>query len=99
MKTTSFLLSALAAVGVIAQRQCGAPEPTTEQIESAKSLFKVESAARLAGNATSLAADITVNTYFHVVASARTTAGGYLTVNIPHGLGPPPPRCFGPCQN
>lgn len=81
MKTTTFLLTALAALGVVAQRQCGSPEPTPEQIAEAKALFKTESALRLAGNATSRAADITVNTYFHVVATSQTRAGGYVTVS------------------
>lgn len=71
-----------AAAGALAERACGTPEPTEAQIAQAKLFQAQEKEMRLAGNTTRLAAaaDITVNTYFHVVASARTTAGGYLTV-------------------
>lgn len=80
------LLMAAAAAGVIAERACGTPEPTEAQIAMAKIFQAKEKETRLAGNTTraAAAADITVNTYFHVVASSRTTAGGYLTVRFIH---------------
>lgn len=78
------LLVAAAAAGAFADRLCGTPEPTEAQIAEAKALYVKEQATRLAGNTTRqlAAADITVNTYFHVVASSQTTAGGYLSVCI-----------------
>lgn len=74
-----------AAAGALAERACGTPEPTEAQIAQAKIFQAQEQEARLAGNTTRMAAaaDITVNTYFHVVASSRTTAGGYLSVCEP----------------
>lgn len=73
-------LTGLAASHAVAQRVCGAPEPTEEEIAIAKSFYEVEKEARLAGNATSAAATIVVNTYFHVLATSNSAAGGYLTV-------------------
>ncbi|KAK7697702.1 hypothetical protein SLS64_013258 [Diaporthe eres] len=73
------LLTALAASHAVAQRACGAPEPTDEEIAISKSFYQVEKAARLAGNATSAAATIEVNTYFHVLATSTSASGGYLT--------------------
>lgn len=74
------LLTALAACHAAAQRACGAPEPTEEEIAIAKSFYQIEKEARLAGNATSAAATIEVNTYFHVLATSTSASGGYLTV-------------------
>lgn len=76
----SVFLAALAASHAVAQRACGAPEPTEEEIAIAKSFYQIEKEARLAGNATSAAATITVNTYFHVLAASSSASGGYLTV-------------------
>lgn len=73
-------LAALAATHAAAQRACGAPEPTEEEIAIAKQFYQIEKEARLAGNATSAAATISVNVYFHVLATANSAAGGYLTV-------------------
>lgn len=77
------LLIATAAAGATAQRACGTTEPTEAQIAQAKIFQAQEKELRLAGNTTraAAAADITINTYFHVVASSRTTAGGYLSVS------------------
>lgn len=73
-------LTALAAAHAAAQRACGTPEPTEEEIAIAKSFYQIEKEARLAGNATSAAATIEVNTYFHVLATSTSASGGYLTV-------------------
>lgn len=74
------VLAALAAAHAVAERACGAPEPTEEEIAIAKSFYQIEKEARLAGNATSAAATIEVNAYFHVLASSNSASGGYLTV-------------------
>lgn len=77
------LLVTAAAAGAAAQRACGTTEPTEAQIAQAKIFQAQEKELRLAGNTTraAAAADITVNTYVHVVASSETTAGGYLSVS------------------
>lgn len=75
------LLTALAASHAVAQRACGAPEPTEEDIAIAKAFYQVEKEAHLAGNATSAAATIEVNAYFHVLASSDSVSGGYLAVS------------------
>lgn len=72
-------LTAMAAYQAVAQRSCGSPEPTEEEIAIAKSFYKVEKEARLAGNATSAAATIEVNVYFHILATSTSASGGYLT--------------------
>lgn len=74
-------LTAIAASQAVAQRACGAPQPTEEEIAVAKSFYEIEKAARLAGNATSAAATIDVNVYFHVLATSTSASGGYLTVS------------------
>lgn len=81
MQIKSLLFAALAVSGAAAQRACGAPEPTQEQIATAKAFLALEQEARLAGNFSAAAASIEVNVYFHVVASSKTTAGGYLSVS------------------
>jgi len=80
MQLKAFFLAAIAASQAIAQRACGAPEPTEEEIAIAKSFYQVEKEARLAGNAVSAAATISVNVYFHVLATSTSASGGYLTV-------------------
>lgn len=80
MSFKAVFLAALAATHAVAQRACGSPEPTEEQIAIAKSFYQVEKEARLAGNAVSAAATIAVNVYFHVLASSNSASGGYLTV-------------------
>lgn len=82
MMNKLIVLLAAAAASVSAERACGAPEPTEAQIAQAKTFYAQEQELRAAGNTTraAAAADITVNTYFHVVATSKTTAGGYLSV-------------------
>ncbi|KAJ0114211.1 hypothetical protein N8I77_006999 [Diaporthe amygdali] len=81
MLPKSIFIAALAASHAVAQRACGAPEPTEEQIAIAKALYQIEKDARLAGNATSALATVEVNTYFHVLASSTSTSGGYLSAS------------------
>lgn len=82
MQIRSVLLACLAASGVsAAQRACGAPSPTAEQLEVAKAFAEEEEASLLAGNATRKAA-INVNVYFHVLASSNSASGGYLSVCV-----------------
>lgn len=61
---------------------CGAPEPDPEHIEISKQFAVQEAAALAAGNFSAMAT-ITVDTYFHVVASSTSLSGGYLTVRFP----------------
>ncbi|KAG6364313.1 hypothetical protein INS49_005913 [Diaporthe citri] len=70
------LLTALAASHAVAQRACGAPEPTEEEIAIAKSFYQIEKEARLAGNASSAAATIEISNQL----SAMNTAFA------PHGI-------------
>ena len=82
MQIKSVLLAGLAVSGAAAQRACGAPSPTPEQIEVAKHFAAEEEAARIAGNGTSAQrASINVNVYFHVLASSNSASGGYLSVS------------------
>jgi hypothetical protein len=88
MRFTALIFAALAASGVIAVpavgdiRTCGTPHPTEEQLEVSRQMA-VQEAAFLAENGTNFKAQaaINANVYFHVVASAKTVAGGYLTVS------------------
>lgn len=83
MQMRQIFALAVTAMGVAsAKERCAAPEPTEAQIEASKKFLEQEREARLAGNLTTRAT-IEVNVYFHVVASAQTTAGGYLTVSPP----------------
>lgn len=61
-------------------RLCGTPEPTEKQIAASKAMLEKEKEMRAKGESRALAS-FSVNTYFHVVASSRTVAGGYLTVS------------------
>lgn len=81
MQIKSLFFAALAVSCAAAQRACGTPEPTKEQIATAKAFFAVEQEARLAGNASAAASSIEVKVYFHVIATAKTAAGGYLSVS------------------
>lgn len=76
----SIFLTAIAASHAVAQRSCGTPQPTEEEIALAKTFYQIEREARLAGNAKSAAATIEVNVYFHVLATSTSASGGYLTV-------------------
>ncbi|KAI1372776.1 Metalloprotease [Hypoxylon crocopeplum] len=59
-------------------RLCGTPEPTEAQIAASKAMLAKEREQRAKGEFNALAS-ITVNTYFHVVASSTSISGGYLT--------------------
>lgn len=62
---------------------CSTHDPSPEHIEISKKLAEEEAAN--AGNFSLMAAaTITVDTYFHVVASSQTVANGYLTVRTLH---------------
>ncbi|KAF2795321.1 zincin [Melanomma pulvis-pyrius CBS 109.77] len=77
MQIKNFLLSALAATGVVAKRSCGTPLPSDEQILVAQNLQLQEEAA---GNDTfSIQAGFTVNIYYHVIARSTAVSAGYLT--------------------
>jgi hypothetical protein len=81
MQFKAVFLAAIAASHAAAQRSCGAPEPTEEEIAIAKTFYQVEKESRLAGNATSAGATIDVNVYFHILATSTSASGGYLTVS------------------
>ncbi|KAL2258477.1 hypothetical protein VTK26DRAFT_8200 [Humicola hyalothermophila] len=87
MRFTPFALAAAAAQGALARPSnpvfgCGAPEPTEEHIKISQQFAIDEANALLAkaasGNYTTQDV-ITVDTYFHVVASSTSLSGGYLT--------------------
>ncbi|KAK6216928.1 metalloprotease [Colletotrichum tabaci] len=79
MQFKTLLVSALAAASTaFAQRSCGTPHPTEEEVEFAQRLQLKEENARVEGNATRLA-PITVNVYWHVLATSNSVSGGYLT--------------------
>ncbi|KAI1248649.1 hypothetical protein MGN70_009849 [Eutypa lata] len=80
MQIKAALLAGLAATSAAAQRACGAPTPTDEQIEVAKLFAEQEAAVRIAGNSTRRAA-INVNVYFHVLASSTSVSGGYISAS------------------
>ncbi len=80
MHIKAVLLAGLTASAAVAQRSCGAPSPTEEQIGVAKYFAEEEESARLAGNLTRRA-PINVNVYFHILATSTSTSGGYLSVS------------------
>lgn len=80
MQIRSLLLAGVAASGALAERICGAPEPSAEQLAIANSFAVQEAMALAAGNLTERAT-ITVNTYFHVLASSTSVSGGYLSAS------------------
>ena len=87
MQIKTALIAGLAASSAAAQRSCGAPSPTPEQIEVSKLFAAQEEAARSAGNSTSAQrASINVNVYFHVLASSNSASGGYLSVSQDRGI-------------
>ncbi|KAK7424069.1 hypothetical protein QQX98_000679 [Neonectria punicea] len=73
-----FLAALVAASSVVARRTCGTPSPTEEQNEVAEAFMLRESSARALGN-TSRAAPISINVYWHVLATSNSVSGGYLT--------------------
>ncbi|KAH7401284.1 metalloprotease [Pyrenochaeta sp. MPI-SDFR-AT-0127] len=78
MQLKALLFTALAATGVIAQRSCGTPKPTEEQVQIAQNLQILESEAALSGKSARLA-PISINVYWHVTATSTSVSGGYLT--------------------
>lgn len=78
MQFKTFLFTAFAATGAIAQRSCGTPKPTEEQIQIAQNLQILESESSISGESARLA-PITVNVYWHVTATSTSVSGGYLT--------------------
>ena len=70
------LLFSLLASSAAAKRSCGTPEADAEQIQIAQNLEILEAEA-----VSSFAAEAPINIkiYWHVTATSRTVAGGYLT--------------------
>ncbi|RYO75141.1 hypothetical protein DL766_006652 [Monosporascus sp. MC13-8B] len=81
MQIRSALLLGLAASGAVAERACGAPSPTEEQIEIAQQFAAAEAADLVADNSTRKA-PINVKVYFHVLASSNSASGGYLSATV-----------------
>jgi hypothetical protein len=73
------LLFSLLASSAAAKRSCGTPNATEEQIQIAQNLQILESEAGFAESSLAAAATINVKVYWHVTATAKTVAGGYLT--------------------
>ncbi|KAF9879651.1 fungal specific transcription factor domain-containing protein [Colletotrichum karsti] len=61
------------------QFECGNEEPSVEHMEISKVLAQQEALESSNGTLRLAASTITVETYFHVVASSRSVAGGWLT--------------------
>lgn len=81
MKLLNFVLS-LALVSITtAQRNCGTPDPTDEQVQIAQNLQILEEEAALDGNSSRIAAAATINVkvYWHVTATSSSVSGGYLS--------------------
>ncbi|KAL6705994.1 hypothetical protein ACN47E_006096 [Coniothyrium glycines] len=80
MKLSSIFSLSVAVSGATAQRSCGTPTPTEEQIQIAQNMQILEAQALLDSNSTRIAAaSINVNIYWHVTANSSTVSGGYLT--------------------
>lgn len=76
MQLKTLLFSALAA-SAAAQRSCGTPNATAEELQIAQNFQILESEAGFVES--SLAATIEIKVYWHVTATGRTVATGYLT--------------------
>lgn len=91
MRFTGFLLAA-AAHGALAAPQgpsepvfsCGTPKPSAEHRKMMEKFATDEAAFAASGNITARQV-ITVDTYFHVVASRNSVLSGLLSVRIPAG--------------
>ncbi|KAI0135869.1 Metalloprotease [Daldinia grandis] len=59
-------------------RRCGTPEPTEAQIAASQAMLAKEREMRAKGESRALRS-ISVNTYFHVVASSTSIGDGYIT--------------------
>ncbi|KAF1930556.1 zincin [Didymella exigua CBS 183.55] len=73
------LLFSLLASSATAQRSCGTPNATEEQIQIAQNLQILESEAKFGESSLAAAATISINVYWHVTATGNSVAGGYLT--------------------
>lgn len=73
------LLFSLLASSAAAKRSCGTPNATQEQIQIAQNLQILEAESGFAESSLAAAATIAIKVYWHVTATARTVAGGYLT--------------------
>ena len=88
MFVKSSLVAGLMAVGAMAStirspasgNLCGAPKPSAEHLKMSAQLAQIEQAARLSGEVSTQAV-ISVDTYFHVVATSTSASDGYLTVS------------------
>lgn len=81
MQNILSILAGLVATAV-AQRTCGAPQPTEQQIAQAKAFYAIEQEARAAVNYSSAAQTIEVNTYFHVLSTSNAVKDGYISVRV-----------------
>ncbi|KAJ4368588.1 hypothetical protein N0V86_009495 [Didymella sp. IMI 355093] len=73
------LLFSLLASSAAAKRSCGTPNATEEQIQIAQNLQILESEASFGESSLAAAATINIKVYWHVTATAKTVAGGYMT--------------------
>ncbi|OSS53309.1 hypothetical protein B5807_02437 [Epicoccum nigrum] len=78
MQLKTLLLSLLAS-SATAQRSCGTPNATEEQLQIAQNLQILESEASFGESSLAAAATINVKVYWHVTATDKTVAGGYMT--------------------
>ncbi|KZM25782.1 uncharacterized protein EKO05_0002579 [Ascochyta rabiei] len=78
MQLKTLLLSLLAS-SAAAKRSCGTPNATEEQIQIAQNLQILESEAGFGETSLAAAATISIKVYWHVTATDKTVAGGYLT--------------------
>lgn len=61
----------------IPMERCGAPDPSRAQIEAAKILSEANNTELFRTET------VTINTYFHIVATSKSEADGYLSVTLP----------------
>ncbi|KAH6639290.1 extracellular metalloprotease [Boeremia exigua] len=74
------LLVSLLVSSAAAKRSCGTPNATAEQIQVAQNLQILEAESNASGaRLAAAAATINIKVYWHVTATARTVASGYLT--------------------
>merc|ERR1712029_316509 len=78
MQLKTLLLSLLAS-SATAQRSCGTPNATEEQLQIAQNLQILESEASFGESSLAAAATINIKVYWHVTATDKTVAGGYMT--------------------
>ncbi|KAI1849374.1 hypothetical protein JX265_012066 [Neoarthrinium moseri] len=79
MQFKAFTIAALVASAAAKQR-CAAPAPTEQQIEASRQMkIQEDNYAAVAGESMHIQATINTNVYWHVIASARTVAAGWLS--------------------